>query len=128
MSKPKRAGTDPRRAGGSIAGPGGPHDRNAVIIDATDAVLLSSVNVAIIEPYKDGKRISEDPWWVLNLGGRINKTQEQSSIAYLFDVDGAASIITELLALASRQGAAVNEELLERVSDRMEALAKDGNL
>lgn len=124
----KPGGTDPRIPGGGIAGPGGPHDRNAVVIDATDAVLMDNVHVALIEPYKDGERIATKPWWVLHLGGRINKTQERAEIAYLFDVDGAAGIVTELIALASRQGQEVRDDLMERVEARLDDLIKDGNL
>jgi hypothetical protein len=124
----RKAGTDPRRAGGTIAGPGGPHERNGVVIDTTDSILMDSCTVAMVEPYRDGRLIDTKPWWVLNLAGRINKRDERADIAYLFDMDGAAAIITELLALASRQGADVNDALLERISERMGKLASDGNL
>lgn len=125
---PKRAGTDPRRAGGTIAGPGGPHERHGVVIDTTDAILLDSCTVAVVEPFKDGERISDKPWWVLNLAGRINKRQERADIAYLFDADGAAAIITELIALAARQGEQVHADLMVGIARRTQQLAKDGNL
>jgi len=120
-------GTDPRPAAGSIAGPGGPHDRNAVVIDATNAVLFDGMNVAIIEAVKNGVKTGQ-AMWCMNLEGRINKTQDRSAVNYLFNPDGAAAIVSELMALASRQGAEVYDEFMERLSARMETLTKDGNL
>jgi hypothetical protein len=119
-------GTDPRKAGGTIAGPGDPHERNAVVIDATNAVLMDHMTVALIEPIKDGKTVGTKPYWCMNLEGRINKTQDRSRVNYLFDVDGAAAIITELLAMASRSG--MMDALDEHIDRRMEKMARAGHL
>jgi hypothetical protein len=95
--------TDPRRPGGQIAGPGGPRERDAVVIDATDAVLFENLYVALVETELAGVR-SDRMTVCMEMSGRINKTKEHSRIAYLFDEDGAAAIVTELLALANRAG------------------------
>jgi len=112
---------DPRTLGGQIAGPGGPHDQGAVLIDATDCVLMDSLDVCIIDRVQGGKSQGEGIFMTLN--GRVNKTERNVQVGYIFDVDGAAAIITELLALADRSGPA----MLTAIVDRLVALSRDGN-
>ena len=45
----RRSASDPRRLRGSIAGPGGPHERGSVVLDSRNAVLLDAVNVAAVD-------------------------------------------------------------------------------
>lgn len=45
---------DPRRLGGTIAGPGGSHDRGAVFLDTTDAILLEQADVSTVDTVRDG--------------------------------------------------------------------------
>lgn len=111
---------DPRKLRGAIAGPGGAHDRNAFVIDATDAVLMDTVQVVIAEAPLN--------LWVLNLAGRINKSQDRAEIVYMFDTDGAAAIITELTGIAARQGPAVMAELNTRIDERLDKLKEEGHL
>lgn len=105
--------TDPRKAGGTIAGPGGPRDKNAVVLTTEHAILLENTMVAEVETYRGGdpgERVIG-----MSLEGRINKTDERAEILYLFDVDGAAAIITELIGLASRMSPDVLDHILDRL-------------
>ena len=125
MSNRKKP-TDPRRAGGDIAGPGGPHDRNGVVLDTSKAILMSEVEVCTVELYRGlGTGQEEtDVGISMLLTGRINKTSEHARILYLLDSDGAAAIISELFAVAYRQGQPFADDLWRRV----EALVEDGNM
>ena len=119
------SGTDPRKAGGSIAGPGGPHEKNSVIIDTTNAVLLDGVNVALVELRREGRGDGK-PVCALSLAGRINKTQDYAEIVYLMDSDGVAGIVSELLALINRAG--FGDQLSEDLEQRLNTLHSEGNL
>jgi hypothetical protein len=111
--------TDPRTLGGDIAGPGGPQDENAVVIDSTNAVLLDSTVVTIM-----GDRKTQQPVMCMLLEGRINKSSDRAKVLYLFDTDGAAAIISELLAMGSRVGPEFRDDLMRRV----ERLIAEGNI
>jgi len=102
--------TDPRRPGGGIAGPGGPFDRNSVVIDPRDAVLLSECEVSLVEgvSFKNG---STGPVVAMSLSGRINKTTENASILFLFGLDGAGDIMAQLFGLAARAGPEIADQL-----------------
>jgi hypothetical protein len=108
----RRISGDPRKTGGDIAGPGGPHDRNAVIIDTTNAVLLDHSDVCLMET------TNGNPVMAMLLEGRINKTTDRARNLYLFNEDGAAALVTELLALAHRIG----PEFGQRFTTRLEHL------
>lgn len=95
----RRISGDPRKTGGDIAGPGGPHDANSVIIDTTNAVLLDSSEVVLMGSPGDPK-----PYLGMLLEGRINKTSDRARNLYLMNEDGAAALVTELIALAHRIG------------------------
>lgn len=105
----RRISGDPRKTGGDIAGPGGPHDRNAVIIDTTDAVLLDSSDVCLVETPGGNVVLS------MLLEGRINKTIDRARNLYLLNEDGAAALVTELLALANRIGPEFGERFTARI-------------
>ena len=94
----RRISGDPRKTGGDIAGPGGPHDRNSVIVDTSNAVLLDSTDVCLVETSNG------TPALAMLLEGRINKTTDRARNLYLLNEDGAAALVTELLALAHRIG------------------------
>lgn len=93
--------TDPRDVPGDIAGPGGPNDRHSVIIDASRAVLLDSTVAVLAHVTRSG--VDEEALALL-LGGKINHSDDRARVLYVFDVDGAASIVTELEALVRRAG------------------------
>lgn len=105
--------TDPRSLKGSIAGPGGPKDRNGVVLDATRAVLLDRVDVCAVETTQ-GDAIA------CLLAGRINRSRDRAEVLFLFDLDGAAAIVTELLGLAARMDA---PELRDLILTRIDQLA-----
>ena len=111
----RRDHTDPRKPGGDIAGPGGPHDRDQVVIDATDGVLLDSIDVAHVRMEKDGI-----------LSGRINKTTDHSRVLYLMDRQGAASLVADVIALYGRAGQHV--AFAADLHAAMDRLAADGAL
>lgn len=113
---------DPRKAGGSIAGPGGPRDHSGVVIDTTNAVILDGAVVSLVEPHRDG--VPGPPILAMSLTGRINQTDDRTEIVYLMDEDGAAGVVTELIALASRTG----PEFLERIMVRLDNLRDDDAL
>jgi hypothetical protein len=105
----RRISGDPRKSGGDIAGPGGPHDRNAVIIDTTDAVLLDSSDVCLMETSGGSVVLS------MLLEGRINKTTDRARNLYLLNEDGAAALVSELIALAHRIGPEFGNRLSARI-------------
>ncbi len=107
---------DPRQLGGAIAGPGGSHDRGAVFLDMTDAVLLEGTTVATVDAVRKGALA--EPVVFMTLEGRINKRTDRAQVGFLFGPDGAAAIVTELLAVADRFGA----ELLDDLTRRLTAL------
>lgn len=118
MTRKKKSGRrvsgDPRKSGGDIAGPGGAHDRNSVVLDVTNAVLLDSTDVCLVEtPAGTG------PFLAMLLEGRINKTPDRARNLYLLNEDGAAALVTELIALAHRIG----PEFGARFTARLEHLA-----
>lgn len=94
----RRISGNPRKSGGDIAGPGGPHDRNSVIIDTTNAVILDATSVSLMETHRG------NPVLAMLLEGRIAKTTDRARNLYLMDEDGAAALVTELIALAHRIG------------------------
>ena len=115
----RRASSDPRGLGGAIAGPGGPYDEAAVVLDITNAVILEACEVAIVGAVRKGV-LGDKPISVLLLRGRINKTEERVQVLYLLNEDGAAGVVTELLGLASRAG--WGEEFMAAVRRRMDEM------
>lgn len=105
----RRVSGDPRKTGGDIAGPGGPRDRNAVILDTTDAVLLDSSDVCLMETSGGSVVLA------MLLEGRINKTTDRARNLYLLNEDGAAALVTELIALAHRIGPEFGQRFTARL-------------
>lgn len=126
--------TDPTSLPGGFAGPGGPYDRHGVVIDGRNAVLLDTTEVCTVEggrkqrpggpPPPEGKVQAV----ALVLGGRVNMRTERASVLFLLDNDGAAAIITELMALFDRVGGDEGKEFVAAMMARFEKLRADGNL
>ena|SRR5689334_1550614 len=116
----RRISGDPRKTGGDIAGPGGPHDRNAVILDTTDAVLLDHSNVCLMETAGGSVVLA------MLLEGRINKTTDRARNLYLLNEDGAAALVTELLALAHRIGPEFGHRFTARLQHLLDTDAFTG--
>jgi hypothetical protein len=102
----------------SIIG-GSPHGQGDALVDVTGAVLLDDMHVVLVDTLNafGGTRVIG-----MQLAGRLNKQTERSDVLYLFDEDGAAAIISELLALAGRA------DFLPQLLERLEQLRDDGNL
>jgi len=96
-----------------MAGPGGSRDKSAVFLDMTDIVLLEEIDVCTVDAVRMGT--SNGQAIFATLGGRINKKTDRATVGFMFPPDGAAALITELLALADRFGA----ELLDDVTRRL---------
>lgn len=107
--------TDPRRIGGEIVGPGGSRDHGAVVVDTTDCVLLDDMIACPVDQVRMGELAGQAIY--MTLGGRINRRQEHAKVGYLFGPDGAAAIITELLALADRCGAELLDDVTRRLTE-----------
>lgn len=116
----RRISGDPRKTGGDIAGPGGPHDHNSVIVDTTDAVLLDSSDVCLVETGGGEVVLS------MLLEGRINKTTDRARNLYLMNEDGAAALVTELIALAHRIGPEFGERFTARLQHLLDTNAFTG--
>jgi hypothetical protein len=116
----RRISGDPRKTGGNIAGPGGPHDHNAVIVDTTDAVLLDSSDVCLVETGSGEVVLS------MLLEGRINKTTDRARNLYLMNEDGAAALVTELIALAHRIGPEFGHRFTARLQHLLDTDAFNG--
>jgi hypothetical protein len=107
--------SNPRRLGGDMAGPGGSRDRGAVFLDLTDVVLLESTDVCTVDAVRQGQL--NEPVIFMTLDGRINKRPDRARVGYMFGPDGAAALITELLALADRFGAELLDDLTRRLTE-----------
>lgn len=114
--------SDPRRTPGSVSGPGGAHDVGMVVVDATNVVLMGSVECCLINTVSNG--LTQQHRVYLLLGGRINHTDEVSRTGFIFDLDGAAAIITQLLALCDRAGPGAMLEITQRLAE----LHREGNV
>jgi hypothetical protein len=96
---------------------GDPYARGNVIFDVRGAVLMDELDVALLDDAS-----SPRPFLALSLRGRINYGTERSETLYLFDEDGAAAIITQLMGLAMRAGKEWLVALEERIDERMKEL------
>ena len=103
MSPKRRPGwnSDPRDPSGDIAGPGGPHERQSVVLDTSKAVLVDYAEACIAHLTRKGQPVDAV---ALMLAGKINGSPDRSRILYLTDWDGAADIVAHLLSLAARDG------------------------
>lgn len=113
---------DPTTLGGNISGPGGPHDFGAVVIDMTDVVLLEGMHASTVDTVRNG--VNQGTAIYMQLDGRVNKTTRRVRVGFMMPPDGAAAIITELMALADRFGAELRNDLIDRLSQ----LHKENNV
>jgi hypothetical protein len=120
MIPPARS-TDPPGFGGSIAGPGGPHDRGGVVLDVGNALVPTSIEVAQLDEGPVGAV-------ALLLRGPVVSSGEEASVMVLLGTDAAAAITTELTALYSRMGGEGAQRYQTDMLARIEALIRDGNV
>jgi hypothetical protein len=94
-------GDDPRAAATTGAAmvdvAGDPYAAGGVVLDTRAAVLMESVDVVLVDTKRD-----EPVVMLLALGGRINYSTDRVEHAYLFGPDGAAGLVSQLVALAAR--------------------------
>lgn len=98
-----------------MIGPGGSREAAGVLLDTTDAVLLDEVDVCTVDAVRLGGTNGQAIF--ATLGGKINKKPERASVGFLFPPDGAAALITELLALADRFGAELLDDVTRRLTE-----------
>lgn len=118
--QPRPEPTDPREPGGAIIerepGATDPYARDSVTVDTSRAVLFDDLWVTAMLGIREGVP-SDEPHLAVQIGGRINKSDDRASVLYLMNEDGAAAIISELLALVSRLGPEYRQRLLDRLED-----------
>lgn len=118
--------TDPRRIPGQIVdATDDPHARGSVVVDARHAILLDDMSVSTIDP--DHGARGQESAIAMQLNGRINQTTDRASVLFVFGTDGAAAIITELMALFGRSGVD-HEALFADIGQRLAKLGEEGNL
>lgn len=102
----------------SIIG-GTSHGKGDALVDVTKAVLLDNMEVVLIDTVNQegGSRAIG-----MQLAGRINKSSTRAETLYIFDEDGAAAIISQLLALAGRA------DFLPDLLARLDRLREEGDL
>lgn len=98
--------SDPRAAGGDVAGPGGPAQQDSVVVDIGKAVLLDGSTGVVVHVTRGDD--SEDAFGLM-LEGRINKTTDRSRVLYLADLEGLASVAAECCSLAGRAGVSLDD-------------------
>lgn len=118
--------TDPHLIPGDMVGSGGPHEQGQVLLDARHAILMDSMEVSTLDR-ADHFAIA------MVLRGRINQTQDRANVLFIFGSDGAAAIITELLALIGRAtGRKGTSEFVGRfmadLEERFNALDEEGSM
>lgn len=97
------------------AGPGGPRDAGAVFVSTQNAIILDHCEVLKLDAVRAGEMSGAVTF--MTLGGRINKSDERAQVGFTFGPDGAAAIITQLLALADRDGAEMLDDLTRRLTE-----------
>jgi hypothetical protein len=107
---------DPARSGGDSVG-GSPYGRGDSLLDTREAVLLEYNEVILVDTKQD-----EMPVVALILEGRVNYTTRRAKQMYLFNTDGAAAIIVQLLGLGARAGGDFATQLKADIEQRMDEL------
>lgn len=100
-----------------------------VILDMENAVLLDGMNVCLVNAIagvfdKTQRGVQENIRLAVQLDGRINKSTDRASVLFIMDEDGAAAIVSELIALATRIG----PEFATRLMDRIATLQEEGHV
>jgi hypothetical protein len=78
---------------------------------------MESVTVAQMDNPSDGRKFIG-----LELEGRINRSKDRGRVLYLFDADGAAALLTQLIALAGRSDSPRAEEFYRLVKQRLDGM------
>jgi hypothetical protein len=121
--KPMKPGDDPRPHDTPDAITGGsPHGRHDATINATNAVLHDSTDIALVLlKARDGDvLIADKPTVALALAGRINKTPDRTRVLFLTTMEGAANICSEIILAMHRAGPEAADELMAAISRGIE--------
>jgi hypothetical protein len=112
----ERPGEDTTNLQGTMVDPiGDPNARGNVVIDARNAILMETVECCLVDA--DPREELKPERLCLTLGGRVNMRNERSQVLFMFDVDGAAAIVSQLVALGGRIGPAFQRRLMERAQE-----------
>ena len=76
---------------------------------------MDHVEVAKVDNPSDGR-----VFLCMKLSGRVNRSPDRAEVLYLFDADGAAAIVTELIGVATR--AEFGESFIHLIRQRLAAL------
>lgn len=101
----------------AAAGPGGPCDRDGVVLDTRHAIIVDFQEVATLTNPSDGRRIAG-----VRLEGRINRSQERASVMGLVGPDGLAALVAEAIGLAAREGGPFASEFHDAVARRLKEM------
>lgn len=96
---------------------------SGTLLDLTDVVHLESMEVCTVDAVRTG--MLQEQMIFAMLRGRINKTKDHVQVGFVFGPDGAAALITELLALADRFGAELLSDVTRRLSELHQNKAVD---
>lgn len=121
--KKRRHVDDPAQSGGKAIGVGGPQDRNAVVYDTRNMIVVEEIEAGVAHTTHRGQP-SEDRV-ALIVRGRRNRPPDDAISAeapresvehlHMLSWDGAADLVVDLQALASRDGTLDTfKELLQR--------------
>ena len=108
---------DPTSGGGMVDVAGDPFARGGVVLDARKAVLMDEIDVTLVDTKRD-----EPPAAAMLLQGRINYGTGRTKQLYLYDADGAAALVSQLVGLAARAGGEYAREFQQRLDERMKEL------
>jgi hypothetical protein len=103
--------------GGMVDPVGDPFARGGVIIDARNAILLEELDVSLVDRDSSSPISTQHLLLAMVLAGRVNMRNERRRVLFMLGVDGAAAIVSELIALAERIGPEFRDLLLERMSN-----------
>lgn len=94
---------------------GDPHARGNVVIDARNAILMETVDCCLVDTHPGEE--AEPERLCLTLGGRVNMRDERSQVLFMFGVDGAAALVSQLIALGGRIGPEFQQRLMARAQE-----------
>lgn len=104
----------PRSGGGLVDVAGDPYARGGVVLDVRAAVLMDSLDVALVDTKQGDK-----PAMMMVIEGRVNYQTRRTKQAFLFGADGAAALTTQLAGLAARAGGPFADEFKRTFDERM---------
>lgn len=94
---------------------GDSRSQGTTLLDLTDVVHLEATEVCTVDTVRLGA-LNEQAIF-MQLKGRINKTTNRVAVGFVFGPDGAAALITELLAVADRFGAELLSDITTRLTE-----------